>query len=149
MTNDERDKAIFDLSAAFDRFDDRFFALQSCFVVALCASALMIFLVVWFGGVNITIINEPSVSPATVGEANWSKRLKPSIPKRRSERRKADEDFWLFSPQKRAEAGCLEGLDDVQPLPRSRFEALRRPRSPSRSTTSRKRRRRRVGLGLV
>ena len=68
MTNDERDKAIFDLSAAFDRFDDRFFALQSCFVVALCASALMIFLVVWFGGVNITIINEPSVSPATVGE---------------------------------------------------------------------------------
>ncbi|MBQ8285977.1 MAG: hypothetical protein IJZ10_06715 [Thermoguttaceae bacterium] len=28
----------------------------------------MIFLVVWFGGVNTTIINEPSVSPATVGE---------------------------------------------------------------------------------
>ena len=68
MTDDERDKAIFDLSAALDRFDDRFFALQSCFVVALCVSALMIFLVVWFGGVNITIVNEPPRYPANVGE---------------------------------------------------------------------------------
>lgn len=68
MTNDERDKAIFDLSAALDRFDDRFLALQSCFVVALCISALMIFLVVWFGGVKITIVNESPCFPANVGE---------------------------------------------------------------------------------
>lgn len=64
-----------------------------------------------------------------------------------------DENFCIFSPQKRAEAGRLEGLDDVQPLPRSRFEARRRRRLARRGGTLRrrriKRRRQRANTAVV
>ncbi|MBP3556577.1 MAG: hypothetical protein J6K20_02595 [Thermoguttaceae bacterium] len=68
MTESEQDKAIFDLKTGLDKLWGDHISLRCCFVAAFVASALMIFLVVWFGGVNITIVNEPPRYPANVGE---------------------------------------------------------------------------------
>ncbi|MBR2004896.1 MAG: hypothetical protein IKK39_02105 [Thermoguttaceae bacterium] len=68
MTESEQDKAIRNLASALDRLQNDNFDLRCCLGATFAASALMIFLVVWFGGVNITIVNEPPRYPANVGE---------------------------------------------------------------------------------
>lgn len=68
MTTDDRDKTIRELASSVDRLQNAYFDIKTFLVATLAASALMIFLVVWFGGVNITIINEPPRYPANVGE---------------------------------------------------------------------------------
>lgn len=68
MTESEQDKAIRDLASALDRLQSDYFDLRCCLGATFAASALMIFLVVWFGGVNITIVNEPPRYPTNVGE---------------------------------------------------------------------------------
>lgn len=68
MTNDERDKFIRELASSLDRLQNAYFDIKTFLVAAFAASALMIFLVVWFGGVKITIINEPPRFPANVSE---------------------------------------------------------------------------------
>ena len=71
MTESEQDKAIRDLASALDRLQSDYFDLRCCLGATFAASALMIFLVVWFGGVNITIVNEPPRYPANVGEREY------------------------------------------------------------------------------
>jgi hypothetical protein len=68
MTNDERDKTIRELASSVDRLQNAYFDIKTFLVATFATSALMIFLVVWFGGVNITIVNEPPRYPANVGE---------------------------------------------------------------------------------
>lgn len=68
MTNDERDKTIRESASSVDRLQNAYFDIKTFLVATFAASALMIFLVVWFGGLNITIINEPPRYPANVGE---------------------------------------------------------------------------------
>lgn len=68
MTNEDRDRVIRELAASVDRLQNAYFDIKTFLVATFCTSALMIFLVVWFGGVNITIVNEPPRFPANVGE---------------------------------------------------------------------------------
>lgn len=68
MTNNERDKTIRELASSVDRLQNAYFDIKTFLVATFAASALMIFLVVWFDGVNITIVNEPPCYPANVGE---------------------------------------------------------------------------------
>lgn len=68
MTNDERDKTIRELASSVDRLQNAYFDIKTFLGATFAASALMIFLVVWFGGVKITVINEPPRYPANVGE---------------------------------------------------------------------------------
>lgn len=68
MTESEQDKVIRELASSVDRLQNAYLDIKTFLVATSAASALMIFLVVWFNGVNITIVNEPPRSPATVGE---------------------------------------------------------------------------------
>lgn len=68
MTNEDRDRVIRELASSVDRLQNAYFDIKTFLVATFAASALMIFLVVWYGGVNITIINEPTRYPANVGE---------------------------------------------------------------------------------
>lgn len=68
MTESEQNKLIRELASSVDRLQNAYFDIKAFLVATFAASALMIFLVVWFDGVNITIVNEPPCSPATVGE---------------------------------------------------------------------------------
>ncbi len=68
MTESEQDKAIRDLASAFDGLQGDYFDLRCCLAATFSATALIIFLAVWFGGVNITFVNEPPRYPTNVGE---------------------------------------------------------------------------------
>lgn len=68
MTNDDRDKTIRELASSVDRLQNAYFDIKTFLVATFAASALMIFLAVWFGGVNITIVNAPPRYPANIGE---------------------------------------------------------------------------------
>lgn len=68
MTEPEQDKAIRELASSVDRLQNAYFDIETFLAATFATSALMIFLVVWFGGVNITIVNEPPRYPANVGE---------------------------------------------------------------------------------
>ncbi len=56
------------MKTGLDKLWGDYINLRCCFVAAFVASSLMIFLVVWFGGVSITIVVEEPRRPATVGE---------------------------------------------------------------------------------
>lgn len=68
MTESEQDKVIRELASSVDRLQNAYFDIKTFLVATFAVSALMIFLVFWFDGVNITIVNEPTASPENVGE---------------------------------------------------------------------------------
>ena len=68
MTDSECDRAIREIAEALDKLWSDYFDLRCFLVATFAASSLMIFLLVWFGGVNITFVTEAPRHPTNIGE---------------------------------------------------------------------------------